>query len=123
MGTIRLTPEIRRDRVFGRGNRAEMARTISGRRRHRAAHDAARDIPDICAREPVAVEGSRRMNLTLHIVKKDLQRFWVPLALLSAVSLIRFGIGISLLIANDPEREWFSRMGIYANILWGIGLF
>ena len=63
------------------------------------------------------------MNLTWHIAKKDLRRFWVPLTLLSAVTAIRFGMGISLLTANDPEPEWFDHMGIYANVLWGIGLF
>jgi hypothetical protein len=63
------------------------------------------------------------MNLTWHIAKKDFRRFWIPLAILCAVAALRFGVGISLLSAHQPEPEWFVHMAIYANVIWGTGLF
>jgi hypothetical protein len=62
------------------------------------------------------------MNLTCHIARKDLHRFWAPLTLFCVVALIRFGVGISLLAANEPDSAWFGHMAVYANVLWGIGL-
>jgi len=63
------------------------------------------------------------MRLTWHIVRKDIRRFWIPLVLLSALAVLRFGVGGSLLTANEPDRVWFNHMAVYANVLWGIGLF
>jgi hypothetical protein len=63
------------------------------------------------------------MNLTWHIARKDLRRFWGPVALLCIIAVIRFGVGLSLLLANEPDRVWFGHMAVYANVLWGIGLF
>jgi hypothetical protein len=63
------------------------------------------------------------MSLTWHIVRKDIRRFWIPLVLLSALAVLRFGVGGSLLTANEPDRVWFNHMAVYANVLWGIGLF
>jgi hypothetical protein len=62
------------------------------------------------------------MNLAFHIVRKDLKRFWAPLLLPCAITVIRFGIGSRLLQANDPSSVWFERMALGANLLWGIGL-
>jgi hypothetical protein len=62
------------------------------------------------------------MNLACHIVRKDLKRFWAPLLLPCAITVIRFGIGSRLLQANDPSSVWFERMALGANLLWGIGL-
>lgn len=63
------------------------------------------------------------MNLTWHIVRKDLRRFWLPLSLLCAVTIIRFGVGISLLATDAVDAEWFWQKAAYANVLLGVGLF
>jgi len=63
------------------------------------------------------------MNLTWHIAKKDLRRFWGPLALLCAVIVLKFGVGVSLLVTNEPDGAWFGHMAVYAHVLSGIGLF
>jgi SLBB domain len=62
------------------------------------------------------------MNLTRHIVRKDLKRFWPTLLLPCAISAIRFGIGMRLLHTDDPDSAWFDRMAMGANVLWGIGI-
>jgi hypothetical protein len=62
------------------------------------------------------------MNLTCHIVRKDLRRFWAALLLPCAVTAIRFGIGLRLLHADDPSSAWFEKMSLGANVLWGLGL-
>jgi len=62
------------------------------------------------------------MNLIWHIARKDLHRFWVPLTLFCAVTLMRFGAGISLLASSGSDGAWFYHMAVYANLLWGIGL-
>ncbi len=63
------------------------------------------------------------MNLTWHIARKDLRRFWAPLVILSAIAALRFGVGISLLKAHAADSVSFNHMAVYANVLWGVGLF
>lgn len=62
------------------------------------------------------------MNLIWHITRKDLRRFWVPVALVCVVTLLRFGVGHALLRADAPEAEWFVRMGLYSDVLRGLVL-
>ena len=63
------------------------------------------------------------MNLSWHIAKKDIRRFWVPLLILSVVTALRLIVGYCLLKSDGSDPGWFGRMAVYANVLWGIGLF
>jgi SLBB domain len=63
------------------------------------------------------------MNLSWHIAKKDIRRFWAPLLLISVVTLLRLMVGVCLLRSDGSDPGLFGRMAAYANILWGIGLF
>jgi hypothetical protein len=63
------------------------------------------------------------MNLTWHIVRKDLRRFWPLLVVPCLVALLRFGVGIHLLGTNDTDSASFNHMAVYAHVLWGVGLF
>ncbi len=62
------------------------------------------------------------MNLTWHITRKDLRRFWVPLLVLVALAAMRFGVGMSLLKGKAIDSAAFGHMAVYANVLWGVGL-
>jgi hypothetical protein len=63
------------------------------------------------------------MNLSWHIAKKDVRRFRTPLLVLCVVTMIRVVVGICLLRSEGSDHDWFGRMAVYANVLWGIGLF
>jgi hypothetical protein len=58
------------------------------------------------------------MNLTWHIVKKDLRALKWPLALWIFVIIAKLGIGVVLLNADGTEGvEWFNKMDALAKIL------
>jgi hypothetical protein len=58
------------------------------------------------------------MNLTWHIVKKDLRALRWPLALWIFVIIAKLGIGVVLLNADGTEGvEWFNKMDALAKIL------
>lgn len=58
------------------------------------------------------------MNLTWHIVKKDLRAFKWPLALWALVIVAKLLVGVTLLRAEGTETaEWFGRMDGMAKVL------
>ncbi len=63
------------------------------------------------------------MNLSWHIAKKDIRRFWAPLVALCAITALRLIVGTCLIRGDGSDPDYFSRMGVYANIMWGVGLF
>jgi hypothetical protein len=63
------------------------------------------------------------MNLAWHIARKDIRRFWAPVALLCAIAALRFGVGASLLLSDDSDRLQFLRTEVYANLLLAIWIF
>src|SRR5580692_2864823 len=123
MGAIGRPGEVHRDGLFGRGIGAAMARAIPRGGRHDPAHDTARDLPRICAHKPAATEGSRRMNLSWHIAKKDLRRFWAPILAVCMITALRLTVGVCLIRSDGSDPDYFGRMAIYADVMWGIGLF
>src|SRR5882724_1199119 len=74
-----------------------------------------------------AGRGERRpaMKLTWHIVKKDFQRLWVPLALWSLLLAAKVAIGWTMLEGSsvtlgwsaNAEQMWLNRMTLYSNLL------
>jgi hypothetical protein len=63
------------------------------------------------------------MNLTWHIARKDFRRFWIPLVILIAIAAMRFCVGVTLLKGNAVDSAAFGHRAVYANVLWGVGLF
>lgn len=63
------------------------------------------------------------MNLTWHIVKKDLRALKWPLLLWLLLIIARLGIGVMLLNAEGTEGiEWFNRMDLMAKTLGALEL-
>jgi len=63
------------------------------------------------------------MNLVWHIVKKDLRRLWVPLALWSLLVAFQVVVGLTLLWSNrSADLAWFDRMADYSHMLLGLDL-
>lgn len=61
------------------------------------------------------------MNLTWHIVKKDLRSLKWPLAVWALVIVIKLAIGVALLTANGSEgAEWFLRLDMFAKLMAGL---
>ncbi|HWA85333.1 MAG TPA: hypothetical protein VG710_03860 [Opitutus sp.] len=56
------------------------------------------------------------MNLILHIVKKDLRRFWIPIALFALVLAAKLLLGALLRWQSGPlDVDVFDRLTLYAN--------
>jgi hypothetical protein len=62
------------------------------------------------------------MNLTWHIVKKDLRRLLVPLALWALLLLVQIFIGVRLLHGDGDNLEWFGRMSLYGYLFFALDL-
>lgn len=61
------------------------------------------------------------MNLTWHIVKKDLRALRWPILLWVLVIVTKLGIGVAMLTADGTEGpEWFTRLDMFATLLAGI---
>jgi hypothetical protein len=61
------------------------------------------------------------MNLTWHIVKKDLRALRWPILLWLLVIVTKLGIGVALLTADGSEGpEWFRRLDMFAKLISGI---
>ncbi len=61
------------------------------------------------------------MNLTLHIVKKDLRALRWPILLWILVIVTKLGIGVAMLTADGTEGpEWFLRLDMFAKLMAGI---
>jgi len=61
------------------------------------------------------------MNLTWHIVKKDLRALRWPILLWVLVIITKLGIGVAMLTAAGTEGpEWFLRLDMIAKLLAGI---
>ncbi len=61
------------------------------------------------------------MNLTWHIIKKDLRALKWPLLLWALVVATKMGIGVVLLTADGTEGpEWFSRLALFSKLLAGL---
>jgi hypothetical protein len=67
------------------------------------------------------------MNLILHVVKKDLRRFWIPIALFAVVLAVNVAIGALLRWKGDSfDGETFDRLALYINfasVIRGIVIF
>ena len=58
------------------------------------------------------------MNLTWHIVKKDLRALKWPLGLWILLIIAKLGVGVALLNADGTEGiEWFNKMDALAKVL------
>ncbi len=63
------------------------------------------------------------MKLIWHIVKKDLRRLWVPLALWALLVVAQVGVGVSLLFGQgSADGLWFQRMITYNYVLVALDL-
>jgi len=63
------------------------------------------------------------MNLIWHIVKKDLRRLWVPLALWALLVVGQVGVGMNLLLGNGTtDGVLFDRMVFYNYLFFGLDL-
>jgi hypothetical protein len=63
------------------------------------------------------------MKLTWHIVKKDLRRLWMPLALWALLVVAQVAVGMSLLWSDaSADPVWFDRMADYSRVLLGLDL-
>ncbi len=61
------------------------------------------------------------MNLTWHIVKKDLRALKWPLAVWTLIIIGKLSVGVALLMADGTEGpEWFMRMDIFSKLLAGL---
>ena len=61
------------------------------------------------------------MNLTWHIVKKDLRALRWPLLLWVLVIVTKLGIGVAMLTADGTEGDlWFRQMDAFAKLMAGI---
>src|SRR5882757_4258729 len=61
------------------------------------------------------------MNLTWHIVKKDLRALRWPILLWVLVIVTKLGIGVAMLTADGTEGpEWFRRLDMFAKLMAGI---
>ncbi len=61
------------------------------------------------------------MNLTWHIVKKDLRALKWPLALWTLLIATKLGLGVALLTADGTEgQSWFIRMDGFSKVLAGL---
>ncbi len=63
------------------------------------------------------------MKLIWHIVKKDLRRMWLPVALWAFLVAAQIGVGFSLLFGQgSADGLWFERMMTYDYVLVGLDL-
>ncbi len=63
------------------------------------------------------------MNLTWHIVKKDLRSLWAPLALWALLVVAQVGVGVNLLFGQgSADGLWFQRMIGYNYVLVSLDL-
>ncbi|MBL9219250.1 MAG: hypothetical protein JNG82_12215 [Opitutaceae bacterium] len=61
------------------------------------------------------------MNLTWHIVKKDLRALKWPLLVWALIVAFKLGVGATLLTADGTEdQEWFLRLNLLAKLLAGL---
>jgi hypothetical protein len=61
------------------------------------------------------------MNLTWHIVKKDLRALRWPILLWVLVIVTKLGIGVAMLTADGTEGpEWFRRLDMFSKVMAGI---
>jgi len=61
------------------------------------------------------------MNLTWHIVKKDLRALRWPILLWILVIATKLGIGVAMLTADGTEGpEWFVRLDMFAKLMAGV---
>ncbi len=60
------------------------------------------------------------MNLTWHIVKKDLRALKWPLLVWALIVAFKLGVGVTLLTADGTEgQEWFARLNMLAKLMAG----
>ena len=63
------------------------------------------------------------MNLIWHIVKKDLVRMRLPLALWVLLMVAKIGLGVALRAGDGVDFTWFGRIELYVNVCtWLDGL-
>ena len=61
------------------------------------------------------------MNLTWHIVKKDLRALKWPLLVWALIVAFKLGVGVTLLTADGTaDQEWFLRLNMLAKLLAGL---
>jgi hypothetical protein len=63
------------------------------------------------------------MKLIWHIVKKDLRRLWLPVALWALLVAAQIGVGMNLLLSQGTaDVEWFTQMSVYSVMLLTLDL-
>src|SRR5262249_55528045 len=101
-----------------RHHRTGLPRSFPEWNGHCAPDDAARNLRHAGPRNPPATERSGRMNLTWHIVKKDLRALRWPIGVWFLCVVGKLGVGVALLNARGDEGiTWFNQMDLLAKTL------